>query len=126
MNLKVAGVLAALTFVAILFTIASRSNPKDALDAMSRIKRGMTYAEIAKIVPLNDTHRLSARENGGVLYDVPIDSKHLIQLRFEHPTDNTTVQDTKINYSPRLRDRNTLTFIAGDEQPWPTDDLNTQ
>ena len=119
MGMKLFAVPAALALIAIL-TVAVAPNPKNAMDVISRIKHGMTYADIAEIVPLNERHRSNVRENGGVFYDVPIDSKHLVQLRFEHPNVDKPVRDSKINYSPRLRNRQTLEFIAGDEMPWPT------
>lgn len=89
------------------------------LETMSRIRPGMTYAEICEIIPPDEHDKLLAWENGGVFYDFPFDSKYLIQLRFEHTTGNQSARDARINYSPRLRDRTTLAFIAGDEIPWP-------
>ena len=77
MGMKLFAVLAALALIAIL-TVAVAPNPKNAMDVISKIKHGMTYADIAEIVPLNERHRSNARENGGVFYDVPIDSKHLV------------------------------------------------
>lgn len=85
---------------------------------MGQIKPGMTFSEISKLIPLEDSHRITVRQHGGAFFDVPMSSKYVIQLRFEHPKNGTALNDTKINHSPRLRDRLTSQFIQGKEEAW--------
>ena len=89
-----------------------------ALDVMSRIQPGMTFAEIRKIIPIAEAHTLLIAENGGVFYDIPISSEYLIQLRFAHPMPDQSADEVCINYSPRLRDRISKEFISGVEETW--------
>ena len=92
----------------------------DPFEMMGRIHEGMTFSEVAEVIPLSKLHAISAVEHGGVFYDVPICGKYLIQLRFNHPVGDQSIEETIVNFSPRLRDRKTKAFLSGKEESWPT------
>ena len=91
----------------------------DPYEMMDRIHEDMTFSEVAEIIPLSKRRANSLVEYGGVFYDVPICGKYLIQLRFNHPVGSQSIEETIINFSPRLRDRRTLVFLSGKEESWP-------
>lgn len=111
-----------LLIVATMFVIAGyrfqSMSQATALRQMSQIQPGMTFGEISELIPLRE-HQLSrVGEHGGVFYNVPISFNYLIQLRFEHLPPGRDIYDARINFSPRLRDRPSKSFIAGDEETW--------
>jgi len=93
------------------------SQTSHAHELMSQIQRGMTFAEVAEVVPQSTKHEIGLGMHGGVFYDVPIGERYIIQLRFNHPVENQRIEDTTINYSPALRDRKTMR-LEGEEQAW--------
>jgi hypothetical protein len=74
----------------------------------AEIKTNMTFQEISKMIPLSINIRAYGGEHGGVWYSVPIGTKYLIKLRFEHPRGPThptgprSISDCRLNYPPML------------------------
>jgi hypothetical protein len=44
----------------------------------------MTFAEISRIIPLDEHCETGIYEHGGTFYDVPVGRYYYIQLRFQH------------------------------------------
>ena len=84
---------------------------------MAEIRPGMTLRQILVVVP-HPCPRPFAGEQGGVWYDMPVSDDYIIQIRLTHPTPGSTLEQSVINYSPRLRDRKTFQFISGSENSW--------
>jgi len=93
---------------------------KMAIETTSKIHQGMTFAEIAKIIPLStNLYRFDA-EHGGVWYDVPFNGKYYFQLRFEHPFDyrnrapdaKTNIEDCVLNLPAILRENGCDRILA--------------
>src|SRR5688572_2232555 len=55
-------------------------------DLIAKIKVGMTFSEIARIIPLstNDTGMQTA---GSIWFHVPLDGRHTVALRFSRPAE---------------------------------------
>src|SRR4051794_13545491 len=114
-----------LLFVALVTATACHPEParsaarsrKDAEKLMAEIRPGMTLQEILLVVPHPDSAPF-AGEHGGVWYDMPVSDDYIIQIRLAHPPLGHTLEESVINYSPRLRDRKTLRFISGAENSW--------
>jgi hypothetical protein len=93
---------------------------RDAELLMSGIKPGMNLREIKAVLHQEsfaapDVH---VREHGGVWCDIPIGADYLVQVRLSHPKQGRGLDESKINYSPRLRDRRSLKFVTGVEKSW--------
>ncbi len=81
----------------------------EAIALTSKIRGGMTFREIQRVIPLSEMHRTLGGEHGGDWYRVPLSSRYVLELRFSRGTTSTRV----LNYSPRLKDRRTHVLIAG-------------
>ena len=114
----VAAVTLSASVVVLLMLTSKGMDEPTAIAKMKQIQQGMLFAEISDLIPLSENCRLSVREHGGIFYDVPISSKYLIQLRFEHMPSGRDPKEARINFSPRLRNRSSLSFVAGDEEAW--------
>jgi len=112
------GVILAIVVVAWLITSYVLVDRDGAIELMTRIQKGMRFSEVAKIIPLSESDVLPVVEYGGTWYDCPIGIKYVIQLRFQHPQKDQKIQDTIINYSPRLKNREGTVLISGAEEPW--------
>jgi hypothetical protein len=84
---------------------------------MAQIHPGMTLAQICAVVP-HPKPRSFAGEHGGVWYDMAVSEDYIIQIRLAHPQPGATLEQSVINYSPRLRDSKTLKLISGPEKVW--------
>ena len=84
---------------------------------MAQIRPGMTLHQILAAVPHPDPRPFGG-EHGGVWYDMAVNDDYVIQIRLTHPQPGSTLEQSVINYSPRLRDRKTLRFISGSENSW--------
>lgn len=85
---------------------------------MTSIHVGMTVGEIRKVFPHATLEQEPTVEHGGVWFGLPVSEDYYIQFQAARPKAGDTVEHSRINYSPRLRDRKTMTFIAGEERPW--------
>jgi hypothetical protein len=90
----------------------------DAGRLMSRIHPGMTVAQIERAVPHVSISKLPIYEHGGDWFDMVISDAFVIQFRASHPRDGAPPDQSKINYSPRLKGRSSLALISGEERPW--------
>ena len=91
---------------------------RDAETLMAGIRRGMTFGQIGKAVPHVSMTDLGVYEHGGDWYDIAINEDYTIQIRVAHHPEGTTAANSVINFSPRLRNRKTQEFLAGQEEPW--------
>lgn len=80
---------------------------------LSKIKVGMSFAEVSKILPLSVTNAVMTT-HGGTQYDLPAFGSYTLSLRFQR-TDQmrwpTNVSETLLNHEPVLRDRVTARII---------------
>jgi hypothetical protein len=68
-----------------------------------QLHEGMTFEEVSKIIPLTRSNEVPVVEHGGVWYDVPIEKRSYIQLRFEHPMNGKTYLESELNLPPRVK-----------------------
>ena len=110
-------VWSSLFFVALVTATACHHEPapsaalsrKGAEKLMAEIRPGMTLRQILVVVP-HPCPRPFAGEQ--------VSDDYIIQIRLTHPTPGSTLEQSIINYSPRLRDRKTFQFISGSENSW--------
>jgi hypothetical protein len=70
---------------------------------VSRIREGMTFEQVAKIIPLSARHENLTVEHGGVWYDVPLGAHRIVQLRFERPLRGQKISGCVLNYPPQIK-----------------------
>ena len=85
---------------------------------MARIHPGMTLGQIRLAIPDGEFEAVGVREHGGVWYDVLISDTFYIQIRVAHPRVGVSVEQSLINYSPSLENRNTHQLISGKGKSW--------
>jgi hypothetical protein len=98
--------------------ISSPMSRSDADRIMAKIQPGMTMREIQTAIPHTAISPPFEGEHGGVWYNLTINEKYVIQVRVAHPQQGASLERSVINYSPRLRDRKTMEFVAGVEKAW--------
>jgi hypothetical protein len=100
------------------YPVTRPSNRAQAEALMAKIRPSMTLAEILRAIPHDPISPVHAIEHGGLWYDLPVSDDYIIQIRISPVQPGSTPEQSVINYSPRLRDRRTLQFIAGGEKTW--------
>ncbi len=85
---------------------------------MATIHVGMTISDIREAFPQAPLEQSPIVEHGGVWFSLLVSQNYYIQFRAAHPKAGDVVEQSVINYSPRLRDRKTMAFISGEERPW--------
>ncbi len=85
---------------------------------MAKIHAGMTVRDIRVVFPKFPIEQAPTVEHGGVWFSLMVNQNYYIQFRAAHPRAGDIVENSLINYSPRLRDRKTNAHISGEEHPW--------
>jgi hypothetical protein len=91
---------------------------QDAEGLLTWIHPGMTVGDIRKMFPRANLEQELAGEHGGMWFTLSIGENNSIQFRAAHPKPGDNIENSRINYSPRLRDRKTQIFISGEERTW--------
>ena len=90
----------------------------EAEQLMTKIHVGMTVSDIRGVFPRTPLEQSPTVMHGGKWFSLLVSQNYYIQFRAAHPKAGDLVEHSVINFSPRLRDRKTMAFISGEEQPW--------
>jgi hypothetical protein len=74
---------------------------EDATALASQIHEKMTLREVEAIVPI-PSNSVVAVEHGGRWLTVALGTNWLLNLRFEHPSNDGNIRRCKLNYPPQL------------------------
>jgi hypothetical protein len=105
---------------ALIDRVDGKRTPREqAEELLERIRPGMDLREILRVLHQEAwVPGWGLAEHGGTWFDIPVSCEFIVQVRLSHPANPGSFMSGKINYSPRLRDRQTLKFLAGAEQQW--------
>jgi hypothetical protein len=84
-------------------SLSEQAELKKANILSAQLHENMTFQDVSKIIPLVKSDESKVVEHGGVWFDVPIGHYYYIQVRFQHPPEGKTYEDSLLNLPPRVK-----------------------